>query len=317
MGHAHHGDHSHHGHGHHHHGGGHTHAPTTFGRKFLIAIVLNAGIVVVEVIFGVLSHSVALVADAAHNLSDVLGLVAAFAAIELGRRAPTSRFTYGFGGTSILAALFNAVTLLVVTGALCWEAILRFAAPEPIATTVVMCTAAIAIVVNGVSAYLLAPGEGGDLNVRAAAAHLAADAAIALGVVIGAFAIKLTGWTWIDPALSLAINVMIIVGTWNLLREAVSLSLAGVPSVIRPAEVRTYLVGLPGVVALHDLHIWPVSTSETAMTAHLVMPGGHPGDAFLMDACRTLRERHKIGHATLQIEISAETVCALAPDAVV
>jgi cobalt-zinc-cadmium efflux system protein len=282
-----------------------------------VAIGLNALIVVAEVVFGAIGHSVALIADAGHNLSDVLGLCAAFAASQLGRRAPSPRYTYGLGGTSILAALFNAVTLLVVTGALGWEAIQRFFHPEPVAAGLIMAVAAGAIVVNGVSAWLLTPGGDGDLNVRAAVAHLVADATVAAGVVVGALAIELTGQAWIDPALSLLINATIIYGTWGLLRESVALSLAAVPRAVRPDEVRAYLTALPGVAALHDLHIWPVSTSETAMTVHLVMPAGHPGDGFLMQACATLRERHQIGHATMQVETNLDSPCALAPDHVV
>jgi len=260
---------------------------------------------------------VALIADAAHNLSDVLGLCAAFAAYRLGTRAPSRRFTYGLGGTSILAALFNAVALLIVTGALILEALQRLFHPEPVATGIVMAVAAAAIVGNGLSAYLLMPGKEGDLNVRAAVAHLAADAGVAAGVLLGALAIRLTGLTWIDPVLSLAINAVIIAATWKLLRESVAMSLAAVPRSVSEDEVRRYLAALPGVEELHDLHIWPVSTSETALTAHLVMPGGHPGDAFLMAACRALRTTHAIGHATLQIETSLETACALAPAGVV
>ena len=315
-------DHSRHGHGHaahdHGHGAmGHGHAPSSFGLVFAVAIALNATIVVAELVFGWIGHSVALVADAGHNLSDVLGLCAAFAANRLGKRAPSPRFTYGLGGTSILAALFNAVTLLVVTGALSWQAILRFVDPEPVAAKLVMAVAAGAIVVNGVSALLLMRGQQGDLNMRAAVAHLTADAAVAAGVVVGAFAIQLTGWSWIDPTISLLINATIIMGTWHLLREAVALSLAGVPRTVRQDQVRAYLRDLPGVDGLHDLHIWPVSTSETALTAHLVMPTGHPGDVFLMSVCGVLRDRHGVGHATLQVETDAATVCALAPDHVV
>ncbi len=321
TGHAHTG-HAHTGHAHagHAHGAlGHVHA-SSFGTAFAVAIGLNALIVVAEAVAGLAGHSVALLADAGHNLSDVLALCAAFAASRLGRRAPSARFTYGLGGTSILAALFNAVALLVVTGALGLAAIQRLLAPQPVAATLVMAVAGAAIVGNGVSALLLARGQtghGGDLNVRAAVAHLAADAATALGVVIGALLIALTGWAWIDPVLTLAIAAIIVLGTWRLLREALALSLAGVPEAIEPAAVRATLAAMPGVARLHDLHIWPVSTSETAMTAHLVMPGGHPGDAFLMSACRTLRERHDIGHATLQVETSLDTVCALAPETVI
>ena len=314
AGHSHAGDpHAGHAHGSH----GHSHAPSSFGRAFAVAIGLNVLIVVGQVVFGILGHSVALIADAGHNLSDVLGLCAAFAASQLGKRKPSPRFSYGLGGTSILAALFNAVTLLVVTGALSWAAIQRFFDPEPVAANLVMAVAAAGILINGFAGYLLARGSKDDLNVRAAVAHLMADAGVSAGVVVGALLIKLTGANWIDPLISLMINATIIVGTWGLLRESVSMSLAGVPSAIRPDEVKRYLAGLPGVVTLHDLHIWPVSTSETALTAHLVMPAGHPGDAFLMRVCKTLRETHRIGHATLQIETSADTVCALAPEEVV
>ena len=306
-------DHSHAGHSH----AGHSHAPASFGAAFAFAIGLNALIVLGELFFGLIGHSVSLVADAAHNLSDVLGLFAAYAAHRLGARAPSARFTYGLGGSTILAALFNAAALLLVTGALMLEAIQRLLAPQPVETGLVIAVAAAAIVGNGLSAWLLAPGEGGDLNVRAAAAHLAADAGVAAGVVAGALAIRLTGQTWIDPALSLVINAIIVAATWKLLRESVVMSLAGVPRGVRADEVRAYLAGLGGVSGLHDLHIWPMSTSETALTAHLVMPGGHPGDAFLVGACRELHQRHGIGHATLQIETSLDTVCALAPPEVV
>ncbi len=312
----HHHDHAGHSHAGHTHAG-HSHAPTSFGTAFLVAIGLNTAIVLAEGVFGLIGHSVALVADATHNLSDVLGLCAAYAASRLGERAPSRRFTYGLGGSSILAALFNAVALLIVTGALILEAVQRLLQPEPVATGVVMIVAAAAIVGNGLSAWLLTPGEDGDLNVRAAVAHLAADAGVAAGVVVGALVIRLTGLSWIDPALSLVINAIIIAATWRLLRESVAMSLAAVPRAIRVDDVRHYLVGLPGVASLHDLHVWPVSTSETAMTAHLVMPAGHPGDPFLMDACHALRETHGIGHATLQIETSLETACALAPETVV
>jgi cobalt-zinc-cadmium efflux system protein len=311
------GGHHGHSHGHSHGPGGHSHAPTSFGTAFAFAIALNTLIVLAEGVAGLVGHSVALVADATHNLSDVLGLCAAFAAYRLGRRAPSRQFTYGLGGTSILAALFNAVLLLVVTGALMLEAVQRLLNPEPVATGIVMAVAAAAIVGNGLSAWLLAPGKDGDLNVRAAVAHLAADAGVAAGVVVGALAIRLTGLTWIDPLLSLAINAMIIVATWQLLRESVAMSLAGVPRSVEMDDVRAYLAKLPGVDGMHDLHVWSVSTSEVALTAHLVMPTGHPGDVFLMDACRVLRERHGIGHATLQIETSLATDCRLAPESVV
>lgn len=297
--------------GHDHRVRGHSHAPTSFGTAFATAISLNVLIVAAEIVAGVGGGSVALLSDAAHNVSDVLGLAAAFAAHRLGKRPPSPRFTYGLGGTSILAALGNAVLLLLVSGALGLAAIQRFAHPEPIAAGTIMAVAAGAILVNGVSAWLLAPGQGGDLNVRAAVAHLAADAAVAAGVVAAAGLIALTGWHWIDPALSLAINLLIVASTWHLLRESVAMTLAAVPRSVSADAVRGYLAALPGVDDLHDLHIWPMSTSETALTAHLVMPAGHPGDLFLMECCKTLRTEHAIGHATLQVETSVTTDCAL------
>ena len=231
------------------------------------------------------------------------------------RRRPA--FTYGLGGSSILVALFNGATLLLVTGALSWEAILRFVDPQPVVPTIIMAVAGAAILANGLSAYLLSPGRDSDLNLRAAVLHLAADAGVAAGVVAGALLIKLTGWKWIDPALSLLINAAIVLGTWTLLREALAMSLAGVPRSVNESDVRSYLAALPGVGALHDLHIWSTSTSETALTVHLVMPGGHPGDAFLLRASQGLKEGYAIGHATLQIETDAATPCALAPEHVI
>lgn len=298
-------------------GGHHHHVPSRFGSAFAIAIALNVLIVVAQAGAGVLAHSVALIADAGHNLSDVLGLCLAFLAGRLALAKPTARFTYGFGASSILAALANAVFLLLVTGGLSWEAIQRFMRPEPIEAEIVMIVAAGGILVNGLAGYLLAREGGDDLNVRAAVAHLLSDAAVSMGVVAGALLIKLTGAVWIDPLLSLLINAAIIAGTWGLLRESLAMSLAAVPRSVEADRVRGYLTGLPGVAGLHDLHIWSVSTRETALTAHLVMPQGHPGDAFLMQACETLRREHRIGHATLQIETNDPTICALACDDVV
>jgi cobalt-zinc-cadmium efflux system protein len=298
-------------------GHGHSHGPANFGTRFAIGIALNALIVLLEVVFGILGNSVALIADAGHNLSDVLGLAVAFAATRLAKRAPSPRYTYGLRATSILAALFNAIFLLVVTGGLSWEAILRLFHPEPAAGRVMMAVAFIGMIVNALTAALFASGRGRDLNIRGAFLHMAADAMISAGVVAAGLAILLTGQTWIDPALSLVINAIIIAGTWSLLRESVALSLDAVPAGIETAKVREFLETLPGVSELHDLHIWPMSTSETALTAHLLMPAGHPGDAFLMDVSVKLREIYRIGHATLQVEIDHETICALAPDEVV
>ncbi len=323
--HDHHGhDHEHgeHGHGHDHHGHGHgglghVHAPANFGKAFAIGIGLNLAFVVAEVVFGLLGHSVALLADAGHNMSDVLGLGVAWAATVLARRAPTARFTYGLGGSSILAALFNAVFLLVVVGGLSWEAIQRLVEPEPVAGKTVMAVAAIGIVLNGVCAWLFASGRKGDLNVRGAFLHMAADALVSAGVVVAGLVILLTGWTWLDPAVTLAINAVIVWGTWGLLTGSLSMSLDAVPPGIELARVRSFLEGQPGVAGLHDLHVWSLSTTDVAMTAHVLMPGGHPGDAFLLRMAAELKEHFGIGHATLQVETDAATPCALAPDHVV
>jgi len=312
-------DHDHHGHDHSHgHGhAGHSHAPATFGRAFAIGIALNFGFVLVEAGYGVIANSTALLADAGHNLSDVLGLAVAWIAAVLSRRPPTPRLTYGLRNTSILAALLNAVMLLIASGAIILEAVQRLLTPEPVVTLTVIVVAAIGIVINGATALLFAAGRHGDLNIRGAYLHMAADAAISAGVVVAAGVIWATGWLWIDPLASLAIVVVIVIGTWGLLRESTAMSLAAVPAAIDPGAVRAYLGGRPGVASIHDLHIWPMSTTETALTAHLITPGGHPGDAFLVETCQQLGQRFGIGHATLQIELTAAASCALAPDHVV
>ena len=314
-----HGDHDHGGHDHggHHHGHGHGHAPVEFGRAFLIGIGLNAAFVVAEAVFGVLGHSVALLADAGHNLSDVLGLVVAGVAGLLSRRAPTQRFTYGFGTSSILAALFNAVFLLLVIGGLSWEAIGRMRHPEPVAGLTVMIVAAAGIAINGLCAWLFASGRKGDLNIRGAFAHMLADAVVSAGVVLAGLVILLTGWLWLDPVVSLLVNAVIVWGTWSLLRDSSTMAMNAVPPGIDAERVRGLLGARPGVSEVHDLHIWPISTTATALTAHLVMPAGHPGDAFLMTLCAELKQKHRIGHVTLQIETDAATVCALASEHVI
>ncbi len=307
----------HHGHGGHAHGPGHVHAPANFGRAFAIGFCLNAAFVVAEVVFGLASHSVALLADAGHNLSDVLGLLVAGGAHLLARRAPSGRFTYGFGSSSILAALFNAVFLLVVIGGLSWEALTRLAHPEPVAAYTVMAVAFAGIVVNGLCAWLFAAGQKGDINLRGAFAHMLADALVSAGVVAAGLLILVTGWLWLDPAVTLVVNAVIVYGTWSLLRDSSVMAMGAVPPGIDAAAVRGFLAARPGVTALHDLHIWPISTTETALTVHLVMPGGHPGDVALMACCAGLRDRFGIGHATLQVEVDEATACVLAPDHVV
>lgn len=310
----HHSDHEHHEHDHRerdHHGHGHAHQPAAFGRAFAVGIALNTAFVVMEIVFGVLGNSVALLADAGHNLSDVLGLVIAWVATTLSKRPPSTRFTYGLRGTSILAALANAVLLLVAVGAIAWEAIQRFWQPEPVAGGMVMVVAAIGIVVNGATALLFASGRKDDINIRGAFLHMAADAAVSAGVVLAGLGIFVTGWLWLDPLASLAIVIVIVWSTWGLLRDSAIMSLAAVPPGIDRHAVESYLAGLPGVTAVHDLHIWAMSTTETALTGHLVIPRGHPGDAFLLRVCDELHGTFRIGHATLQIEISADAACRL------
>jgi cobalt-zinc-cadmium efflux system protein len=311
LGHDHvheHADHDHHG---------RAHTPASFGTAFAVGIGLNLTFVVVEFGYGVLANSVALIADAGHNLSDVLGLVIAWIASVLTMRAPSSRYTYGLGGSSILAALFNAVLLLLAVGAIAWEAVLRLLHPEPVASVTVMIVAAVGIVVNGVTAALFASGRNGDLNIRGAFLHLLADAAVSAGVVVAGLVILYTGWLWLDPLASLVIVGVIVWTTWSLLRDSLAMSVDAVPTSIDPQAVRSYLASCAGVAAVHDLHIWPLSTTENALTAHLVCPGGHPGDEFLAVAASELKQRFGIGHATLQIEISEQTACHLAPDHVV
>jgi cobalt-zinc-cadmium efflux system protein len=301
----------------HHYGAGHVHAAASFGRAFAIGIGLNVTFVAVEFVFGVLANSVSLLADAGHNLSDVLGLVIAWIASVLVKRPPSSRYTYGLRSSSILAALFNAVFLLVAVGAIAWEGILRLFHPEPVASGTVMIVAAIGILINGGTAWLFASGRKGDLNVRGAFLHMIADAAVSAGVVVAGLVILYTGWVWLDPLTSLVIVGVIVWGTWGLLRDSLAMSVNAVPSTIDPKAVRRYLETCAGVSAVHDLHIWSMSTTESALTAHLVFPAGHPGDEFLLREASELRRRFGIGHTTLQIEISEESACHLAPGDVI
>jgi cobalt-zinc-cadmium efflux system protein len=303
-----------HDHDHHHHDHqGHSHAPTDFGRAFAIATVLNLALVVVQVVYGLLADSVALLADAGHNFGDALGLILAWGAHALVKVKATERFTYGFRSASILSALINAVLLLVATGAIALEAFRRLAEPAPVAGGTVMIVAGAGIVINGFSAWLLMAGNKGDLNVRGAFLHLIADAAVSAAVVVAGGLILLTGWSWLDPVASLLIALVIVWGTWNLLRESFRLSMGAVPRGIALADVRHHLQALPHVAAVHDLHIWAMSTTENALTAHLVMGNGHPGDKFLAKLSQDLHHRFKIQHATVQIEIGDGNVCVLAP----
>lgn len=317
MAHAHSHDHDHahghgHGHGHSHGPGGHAHAPASFGKAFAIGILLNVAFVVIEAVYGVLSHSLALLADAGHNLSDVLSLGIAWAAVMLARKVPTQRFTYGLTGSSILAALINGILLMIAAGAIAWEAVQRFGDPQPVAGNTVMIVAAIGIVINTATALLFMRGRKGDINIQGAFLHMAADAAVSAGVVIAGLAIKLTGWNWLDPVVSLAIVAIVIWTTWGLLREATAMSLNAAPTGIDTAAVQRHLEALDGVTAVHDLHIWAMSTTETALTAHLVMASDHDRDTFLKRVAGELQRLFRIGHTTLQIE-RGEGSCALEP----
>jgi cobalt-zinc-cadmium efflux system protein len=280
-------------------------------------VALNLALVAAQAIYGVLAHSVALLADAAHNFSDVLGLLLAWGATILARRLPSRTFTYGMRSSSILAALANGVILLVATGGIAWESIQRFTNPEPVAGTTVILVAALGIVVNGGTAILFMRGRKGDLNIRGAFLHMVADAIVSLGVVLAGVGIVFTGWLWLDPVTSLAISAVIVAGTWGLLRDSLRLALHAVPPGVEIERVRAFLEEVPDVEQVHDLHVWAMSTNETALTVHLVMPGGHPGDPFVAGVCDHLRRRFRIGHSTIQIETDAAHPCALAPDHVV
>jgi cobalt-zinc-cadmium efflux system protein len=287
-------------HGHDH--SGHSHGQPGSNAAFGIGVVLNLAFVVAEACYGVAAHSLALISDAGHNLSDVFCLLLAWGALRLTKAQPTTRRTYGWRRSSIFAALINAVILLVVVGGITVEALRRLARPEEVAGGTVMAVAAIGILVNGFSALLFMSGRKHDLNVKGAFLHMVGDAAVSAGVVVAAFAIKMTGWQWLDPVVSLLIGAVIVWGTWGLLRESINLSMDAVPAGIDPHAVESYLASLSGVTAVHDLHIWAMSTTEVALTVHLVMEEAPRNDLFLHDVSAVLRERFGIGHATTQIE---------------
>lgn len=308
-------DHAAHEHGHEEgHSHAHCHAPADFGRAFAIGTLLNLGFVGVEAGYGFWANSVALIADAGHNLSDVAGLLLAWGASALGKREATQRYTYGLGASTILAALANAVLLLVAVGAILWEAIGRISHPEAVNASTIIWVAALGILINGATAWLFTAGRHDDLNVRGAFLHMAADTAVSIGVVLTGVAILATGALWLDPLISIAIALVIVWGTWDLLKDSLHLAVAGVPEGIETQKVRGALEDLPGVSNVHDLHIWPTSTTASALTAHLVLRNGHPGDAFLLDATRMLNSRFGIAHATLQIEHGDGETCALQCD---
>jgi cobalt-zinc-cadmium efflux system protein len=291
----------------------HPHGHTDFTRAFAIGVALNAAYVVAQIVFGIAAHSLALLADAGHNFGDVLGLVLAWCAIYLGKTRATDRRTYGLGRSSILAALANAILLLIAVGGITWEAIRRFSNPGTVAGRTVMIVAALGIVINGVTAIFLFGGNKRDLNIKAAFLHMVADAAVSAGVLVAGVVILFTGWHWIDPVASLVINTVIVWGTWGLLRRSLSMALDLVPENVDAVAVRQFLETQKGVTAVHDLHIWPLSTTRTALTVHLEMPDGSAGDAFLHQLCESLQDQFDIEHSTIQIEQNAEA-CSLAPE---
>jgi cobalt-zinc-cadmium efflux system protein len=286
------------------HGHHHSHAPASFDRAFALGIALNIVFVVIEGFYGWRADSLALLADAGHNLSDVAGLLLAWGAAVAGRIRPDARHTYGWQRASILAAFTNAVLLLVAMGSLLWEAAHRLHAPAPADGMTIIIVASVGIVINGITAALFASGQKHDMNLRGAFLHMAADALVSLGVVFAGGLYLWFGWRWLDPVVSIAIAIIIIIGTWHLFRESLHLLFDGVPENIDLAEVGDWLKRQPGVVAVHDLHVWAMSTTGIALTAHLVMPAGHPGDAFFEQITQALRKRFAITHTTLQIELA-------------
>jgi cobalt-zinc-cadmium efflux system protein len=287
----------------------HGHGPASFDRAFAVGAALNILFVATEGVAGVVAGSTALLADAAHNFSDVLGLLLAWGASYLSRQPRSPRRTYGWRSSSILAALLNAIVLLVVTGGIVWEAVQRFWAPAPVGGGIVAWVALVGVVINTATALLFMRGRAHDLNIRGAFLHMAADAAVSAGVVGAGVAILATGWLWIDPVVTLLIAAVILGGTWGLLRESVNLALHAVPEGIDPEAVEAYLLGLPGVTAVHDVHIWAMSTTETALTAHLVKQDANDDDAIIAEATRTLHDRFGIQHTTLQWERGPDACC--------
>ncbi|MBI1285927.1 MAG: cation diffusion facilitator family transporter [Thiobacillus sp.] len=302
---------------HHVHSHDHTSIDTT-SRAFAVGVTLNLAFVAIEAGFGVWADSLALLADAGHNFSDVIGLLAAWGAMMLARRQPSKRFTYGLRGSTILAALANVMLLLIAVGGISWEAFQRFNEPAAVNEPVMIWVALAGVVINVATALLFMKGSQHDLNQRGAFLHMVADAAVSIGVTVAGVGILLTGWLWIDPAVSLLIAVVILISTWSLLNASLRLSIHAVPDRIDPEEVQQYLQGLPGVQEVHDLHIWGMSTTETALTVHLVMPQGHPGDALLDEITEQLEHNFHIGHTTVQVELgAADVVCRLAQSDVV
>ncbi|HWB96074.1 MAG TPA: cation diffusion facilitator family transporter, partial [Bryobacteraceae bacterium] len=288
---------------------GHSHAPAHFGTAFAVGVTLNSAFVVLEVVYGLFAHSLALVADAGHNLSDVFGLLLAWAATVWARRAATLRHTYGWRRSSILAALGNALLLLISVGVIAWQAVRRLRNPVAVESNIMIWVSAAGIAVNAITAWMFMAGRKGDLNLRAAFQHMAADAVISAGVVVAGVVIAFTGWLWLDPAVSLALVAVVVAGTWGLLRDSVDLALDAVPGGVDLAAIRQYLGGLPAVVDVHHLHAWGLSTSEAALTAHVVLGAELADNTLLATINRALRERFGIAHATIQFEIAGAADC--------
>jgi cobalt-zinc-cadmium efflux system protein len=315
--HHHHHDHDHghdhghahgHDHGHHHHHGD----PNTMGRAFAIAIVLNVAFVAIEFFYGFLANSTALMADAGHNLSDVMGLMLAWGAAILARRAPNQRYTYGLRSTSMLAALFNAMLLMAACGGIAWEAVQQLIHPDPVAGLTVSVVAGVGILINGFSAWLFMSGSKDDINIRGAYLHMAADAAISLGVLVAGLIVRYSGWNWLDPVVSMLIVGFIVYSTWSLLTQSLRMVMAAVPDSVDRADIEAFLRSQPGVSAVCDLHIWAMSTTENALTAQLVTPAGYPGDPLLDAISKALREDYAIAHSTLQVRVHAAALeCCL------
>lgn len=287
--------------GHHHHG--HGHGQADFGWAFAVGIALNLAFVAVEAGYGLLANSMALLADAGHNLSDVLGLATAWGAAILSKRPPTRRFSYGLRASSILAALANSIFLIIAVALIAYHAVIRLIIPDVVAGNTVIVVAAIGIAINGATALMFARGRKSDLNIRGAYLHMVADALVSAGVVVAGIGIATTGWVWIDPIASLIVASLIFLAATDMLRDSVTMALAGVPPGIDPDAVEAHLLALPGVARIHDLHIWPMSTTEFALTAHLVVPEGFPGDQFLADCAHGIGHHFGITHATFQIEV--------------
>jgi cobalt-zinc-cadmium efflux system protein len=283
----------------------HTHAPADFNRAFAIGITLNGVFVAIEAFYGWRVNSLALLADAGHNLSDVIGLVLAWGGALALKLRPNARHTYGWQRGTILAAFANALLLLVAMGSLIWEAVGRIGAPQPMHSATIMAVAGVGVAINTATALLFMRGSKTDLNIRGAFLHMAADALVSVGVVVAGALALWFGWNWLDPVVSLLIAAVVVVGTWSLFRQSLHLLFDGVPEHIDLVAVQGYLESLPGVDHVHDLHVWAMSTSQNAMTAHLVMPGGSPGDAFLDEIIDALHERFEIVHPTIQIETAA------------